>query len=84
MICALVGEELVGWQAIRPGCASPAQTFHSVKRLIGRHFTDVSALAKLLPFQVQPVGDDDEGILIGCQSAPFMAPEEVGSAAAAS
>ena len=65
----------MGLPALLPGCAPPAQTFHSVKRLIGRRFGDVSALAELLPFQV--AAGEDGRVVVGCQSAPSMAPEEV-------
>jgi len=48
------GGELIGWQATVPGCAPPENILHSVKRIIGRPYSEVQELSSVLPFKVQP------------------------------
>src|SRR5512134_3549398 len=53
------GERLVGQTAKRQSVVNPENTVFSIKRFIGRHYEDVDAERKMVPYQVVrgPTGD---------------------------
>lgn len=46
------GERLVGNAALRQAITNPQNTVHSVKRLIGRKFSEVQDIVKLMPYKI--------------------------------
>jgi len=46
------GERLVGVPALRQAITNPTRTIHSVKRLIGRKFSEVQDIVKLMPYKI--------------------------------
>ena len=70
------GEKLVGQIARRQAVVNPENTFSSVKRFIGRKFSEVESELKEVQFKVEP--GDSGNVKIKCpQTARAYAPEEL-------
>ncbi|PIZ99930.1 MAG: molecular chaperone DnaK [Candidatus Komeilibacteria bacterium CG_4_10_14_0_2_um_filter_37_10] len=65
-------ERLVGQAAKRQAVINPTNTLFSIKRLIGRHFTDeeVQRDIKIMPFQIKQAGDGVKVVLADKDYAP--------------
>src|ERR1700748_41925 len=66
------GERLVGQVAKRQAITNPEQTVFSIKRFMGRHYSDVSEEMKMVPYKVVRGENDDARVDINGQklSAP--------------
>ncbi len=53
------GERLVGQVAKRQSITNPSNTVYSIKRFMGRKFSEVSEEMKMVPFAVEPAGNGD-------------------------
>ena len=70
------GEKLVGQIARRQAVVNPENTFSSVKRFIGRKYSEVQADLKDVQFKVEP--GDSGNVKIKCpQTGRAYAPEEL-------
>ncbi|MDH7498404.1 MAG: molecular chaperone DnaK, partial [Syntrophomonadaceae bacterium] len=68
------GERLVGQIAKRQAALNPHHTFYSVKRFIGRRFSEVSEERNLVPYEVVPGPNDAVRFRVGDK---LYAPEEI-------
>jgi len=70
------GERLVGQFAKRQAVMNPENTISSVKRFIGRKFTDasVSRDAKLIPYKVSAASNGDVQVMLGGKA---YSPQEI-------
>jgi molecular chaperone DnaK len=59
------GERLVGQVAKRQAITNPANTVFSIKRFMGRNFSEVNEEMKMVPFAVAPAGNGDVRIQAG-------------------
>ncbi|TMC76474.1 MAG: molecular chaperone DnaK, partial [Chloroflexi bacterium] len=57
------GERLVGTLARRQAAVNPENTVYSIKRFMGRKFSEVDSERKIVPYQVKPGKDDREAYL---------------------
>jgi molecular chaperone DnaK len=70
------GDLLVGQIAKRQAVINPGNTFYSVKRFIGRKFSEIEQEAKQVPYPVQ--ADAKGNVRIFCSAKDkFFAPEEI-------
>ena len=70
------GQRLVGTSAARQAVTNAKNTVHSVKRLIGRKYSDVKDIAKLLSYEVVENKNGDAAIKINDR---IYTPEEISS-----
>lgn len=68
------GERLVGQVAKRQAALNPEKTLYSIKRFIGRRFSEVADERKLVPYKVAAGPNDAVRFDIG---GKFHAPEEI-------
>jgi molecular chaperone DnaK len=52
------GERLVGNLARRQAAVNPENTIYSIKRVMGRQFSEVESERKIVPYEVKPGKDD--------------------------
>jgi len=65
------GERLVGQVAKRQAITNPEQTIFSIKRFMGRHYSEVSEEMKMVPYKVVRGDNDDARVEInGKQQSP--------------
>ena len=70
------GQRLVGITAARQAITNPKNTVHSVKRFIGRKFSEIKDIAKLMSYEVVENKNGDAGIKINDK---IYTPEEISS-----
>ncbi len=68
------GERLVGQVAKRQAILNPKNTIYSIKRFIGRRYSEVQEEKKLVPYEVVPGPNDNVRVKIGDK---LYAPEEI-------
>jgi molecular chaperone DnaK len=66
------GERLVGQVAKRQAITNPENTVYSIKRFMGRRFSEVSDELKMVPYKVKAAGDN---VVIVAQGKEFTPPE---------
>src|SRR5688572_10383718 len=64
------GERLVGQVAKRQAVTNPENTVYSIKRFMGRRFSEVSEEAKMVPYRVTEAGNDVRVQVEGKQLSP--------------
>jgi molecular chaperone DnaK len=65
------GERLVGQVAKRQAVTNPENTIFSIKRFMGRKFTEVAEETKMVPYKVAPAGNGDVRVEVsGKQYSP--------------
>jgi len=69
------GERLVGQVARRQAITNPTNTVFSVKRFMGRRFTEVKAERKLVPYEILRDSDDRVQIKVPNADDPLNPPE---------
>ncbi len=69
------GERLVGQVARRQAITNPTNTVFSVKRFMGRGYTEVEAERKLVPYEIVRDSEDRVQIKIPNADKPFKPPE---------
>lgn len=70
------GERLVGITAARQAVMNPTKTIHSIKRFIGRKFTDIENIAKLMSYKVVANKNGDAAVEV---DGRVYSPEEISS-----
>lgn len=70
------GERLVGTLARRQAAVNPENTVYSIKRFMGRKFSEVDSERKIVPYQVKPGKDDRAVVLVAAMNKEFT-PEEI-------
>jgi molecular chaperone DnaK len=66
------GERLVGQVAKRQAITNPENTIFSIKRFMGRRFSEVNDEMKMVPYKVKQKGD---GIVVEAQGKEYTPPE---------
>ncbi len=66
------GERLVGQVAKRQAVTNPTNTVFSIKRFMGRRYDEVSDELKMVPFDLQPSGDD---VVVKIDDKSYSPPE---------
>jgi molecular chaperone DnaK len=69
------GERLVGQVARRQAITNPNNTIFSIKRFMGRKFSEVEAEKKLVPYEVSRGADDRVQVSVPHADNPFDPPE---------
>jgi molecular chaperone DnaK len=67
------GERLVGQVAKRQAVTNPENTIYSIKRFMGRKFSEVSEESKMVPYKVVEAGNGD--VRVEVRSKPYSPPE---------
>src|SRR6267143_2084527 len=70
------GERLVGNLARRQAAVNPENTVYSIKRLMGRKFSEVASERTIVPYQVKP-GKDDRAVVFVPNANKEFTPEEI-------
>jgi actin-like ATPase involved in cell morphogenesis len=70
------GERLVGQLARRQAAVNPENTISSIKRFMGRRFSEVESERKIVPYEVKPGKDDRVVVEVPAVSEDFT-PEEI-------
>ena len=70
------GERLVGTLARRQAAVNPENTIYSIKRFMGRKFSEVESERKIVPYQVKP-GKDDRVVVHVPATDKDYTPEEI-------
>ena len=70
------GERLVGTLARRQAAVNPENTIYSIKRFMGRKFSEVESERKIIPYQVKP-GKDDRVVVHVPATDKDYTPEEI-------
>jgi molecular chaperone DnaK len=70
------GERLVGLLARRQAAVNPENTIASIKRFMGRTFSEVDSERKIVPYEVKPGKDDRVVVKIPSANKEFT-PEEI-------
>jgi len=70
------GERLVGQSAKRQAVTNPKNTVYSIKRFIGRKYSEVTEEAKLVPYEVVEAANGDAHVKIDGKT---YSPEEISS-----
>ncbi len=70
------GERLVGQTAKRQSVVNPENTVYSIKRFIGRHFNEVEAERKMVPYQVVQGATGDARVRIPMNQKEYS-PQEI-------
>jgi molecular chaperone DnaK len=70
------GERLVGQLARRQAAVNPENTISSIKRFIGRRYTEVESERKIVPYKAKPGPDDRVLIEVPALGKDFT-PEEI-------
>ncbi len=70
------GERLVGTLARRQAAVNPENTVYSIKRFMGRKFSEVDSERKIVPYQVKPGKDDRAVVFVPAMNKEFT-PEEI-------
>src|SRR6202051_325588 len=71
--CSKTGERLVGQAAKRQAITNPANTVFSIKRFMGRKFSEVTEEMKMVPFTVVPAPNGD--VRVKAAGKEFSPPE---------
>src|ERR1700716_3314603 len=70
------GERLVGQLARRQAAVNPENTIYSIKRFMGRTFSEVDSERRIVSYQVKP-GKDDRAIVHVPSAGKDFTPEEI-------
>src|SRR5437016_13156904 len=70
------GERLVGQLARRQAAVNPENTIYSIKRFMGRTFSEVDSERKIVPYEVKP-GKDDRALVHVPSAGKDFTPEEI-------
>jgi molecular chaperone DnaK len=70
------GERLVGNLARRQAAVNPENTVYSIKRFMGRKFSEVESERKIVPYDVKP-GKDDRAVVKIPNANKEFTPEEI-------
>src|ERR1700694_3805256 len=70
------GERLVGTLARRQAAVNPENTVYSIKRFMGRKFSEVASERTIVPYQVKP-GKDDRAVVFIPNANKEFTPEEI-------
>jgi molecular chaperone DnaK len=70
------GERLVGNLARRQAAVNPENTVYSIKRFMGRKFSEVDSERKIVPYEVKP-GKDDRAVVKIPNANKEFTPEEI-------
>jgi molecular chaperone DnaK len=70
------GERLVGQLARRQAAVNPENTVFSIKRFMGRRYSEVESERKIVPYKVKP-GKDDRAVVEVPGASQDFTPEEI-------
>ncbi len=70
------GERLVGQLARRQAAVNPQNTIYSIKRFMGRKFSEVESERKIVPYKVKP-GKEDRAVVEVPALGKEFTPEEI-------
>src|SRR5215469_16400429 len=70
------GERLVGQLARRQAAVNPENTVYSIKRFMGRTFSEVESERKIVPYKTKP-GKDDRAVVEVPGAGQDFTPEEI-------
>src|ERR1700732_155455 len=70
------GERLVGQLARRQAAVNPENTIYSIKRFMGRRFSEVESERKIVSYKVKP-GSDDRVVVEVPNAGKDFTPEEI-------